>query len=132
MTRFKRKILLIFALSFLLNWVWENLHSNLYLHYSGGDITQWILFQATFLDDVFITLMAIFFLKWNFLKKNLWFSLVLGIVAGIITEIYALHIEWWGYNELMPIVPIINTGLTPTLQLGVLAYITYKIVGMKN
>ncbi|MEX2053011.1 MAG: hypothetical protein WD898_02160 [Candidatus Paceibacterota bacterium] len=132
MTEFKRKLLSVFLLAFLLNWAWENLHSNLYLHYSGGDISQGVLFQATFLDAIFITLMAIFFLKVRFLRRNIWYALVFGVIAGMITEIYALRIGWWGYSELMPIVPIVNTGLTPTIQLGLLAYITYKIVGMKS
>ncbi len=128
----KRKLVYIFVLAFLLNWVWENLHSHFYLHYQGGEITQWILLQSIFADALFITLMAVFFLKSEFLRKNIWYALVLGIIAAIIIEIYALQTGRWEYNELMPIIPIVNTGLTPTVQLGILSYFVYKLVKLKE
>src|SRR3989338_6127191 len=52
-----KKLIAIFALAFLLNLIWENLHSWLYAYYEGGVITEWILLRATLFDAIFITLL---------------------------------------------------------------------------
>jgi len=32
------------------------------------------------------------------------------------------------YNELMPIIPILNVGLSPTIQLGLTGYLAYRAI----
>ena len=129
-----RKLIYIFGLAFLLNWVWENLHSNLYVHHQGGQIveccSQWFLLQATFLDAFFITAMGLLFIKVAYLNKKQWLVFVFGFTAAITTEVYALQAGHWAYTNLMPIIPIINTGLSPTIQLGIIAFAVYKLVGV--
>ena len=123
-----KKLLLIFLCAFALNWIWENLHSRLYYLPSGEPITQYILLRATFFDAIFITLLGALFLKVPFLKERKWYSLIFGFIAAFIIEKYALQTGRWAYNSLMPIIPLLNTGLTPTIQLGLLSYIVIKIV----
>ena len=127
-----KKLILIFAISFLLNWAWENLHSNLYIHYQSGAITQLILLRATLFDAVFITLAGIMFIKFTYFQKRQRYLLLFGFVAAVLIEIYALGSNRWGYNELMPIIPWFNTGLTPSIQLGLLGYITYKLANIRR
>lgn len=55
-------------------------------------------------------------------------SILFGTVTAIIVEIYALNTGLWTYNKLMPIVPLVNTGLTPTVQLGILSYFVLGVV----
>lgn len=128
MTSKSIKILLVFVLAFFLNLIWEVLHSFLYSHYQGGPITRIVLIKASLFDAIFITLIYVLFLKWRYFQKRIWLALLIGFVFAIILEIYALKTGRWAYNSLMPIVPIIGTGLTPTIQLGVLAYLTFKAV----
>jgi len=125
-----KRLLLIFIISFLLNLVWENLHVHLYTHYKGGVITEWILLHATLADAIFITAGGYLFMVVPFLRRNLWISIIVGVLLAIGIETWALETGRWSYNSLMPIIPLINTGLTPTIQLGLLGYLTLRIVGV--
>lgn len=123
-----KKIPIIFNLAFLLNLIWENLHSYLYVHYQGGTITQLVLIRAALFDAIFITLLALIFIAVDYFNRRLWWSLIIGIVFAIILERWALDTGRWAYNDLMPIIPLLKTGLTPTLQLGLLSFSIYKLV----
>ncbi len=120
-----KKLIVIFFLSFFSNIVWENLHSLLYSNYSGGLITQTILIRAALWDAVIIVLICLPFLYIDGLRKKSWLVIVFGVVIAIIIELYALDTGRWAYNAYMPIIPIIKIGLTPTIQLGVLAYLSF-------
>lgn len=121
-----KKLSTIFIVSFLLNFIWENLHSYLYAYYQEGVITQLILLRATLFDAIFITLLAVLFIKILYFKERKWYALVFGVVVAVIIEHFALSGGRWAYNEFMPIIPLLSTGLTPTLQLGILSYIVFK------
>lgn len=121
-------ILLIFLLAFLTNLLWENLHAPLYAHYRGGPITKFILLRASAYDAFVITLMAAIFMAVPALYERLWLALVFGIVFGVVLERWALGTNRWEYKKSMPIIPVLNVGLTPTIQLGALAYLIFEIV----
>ena len=123
-----KKIISVIILAFLLNWIWENLHSYLYVHYQGGPITQALLARAAFIDAFFITTLWLFFQFIPYLKKRIWFAAIFAVIAAIILEKYALNSGRWAYNEYMPIIPAFRTGLTPTIQLGILSFIVFKYV----
>jgi hypothetical protein len=123
-----KKISYIFLLSFLLNFVWENLHSALYAGYQGGKITEFILFRASIGDAVMITILLLPFLFVPWFKKRSWIIAVSGVILAVLIEWYALQTGRWAYNSLMPMIPLLNVGLTPTLQLGLLGYFTYLLV----
>lgn len=127
-----RKILFIFVVSFLLNLIWENLHVFLYSNYRGGQITEFILVRATLADAVMITIIALPFIFFPVLAKKDWFIIVAGIVIAIVIEWYALATGRWSYNDLMPLLPLIRTGLTPTIQLGLLGFLSYRLQKLFN
>jgi hypothetical protein len=122
-----KKVASIFIISFILNFIWENLHSFLYLGYKGGEITEFILLRATLGDAVMITLISLPFTFLNSFKKYTWAIIPIGIIIAVSIEWYALGTDRWAYNEYMPIVPYLEVGLTPLLQLGILGYISVKI-----
>ena len=122
-----KKISLIFVLAFTANLIWENLHSFLYLNYKGGEITEFILIRASLFDALLITVISLFFLHLSFLRNKIWFIFFIGIAVAILNEWYGLSTGRWIYNDIMPIIPIIKTGLSPTLQLGLLGYLSFKI-----
>ena len=117
-----RKITYIFFISFALNLIWENLHVFLYDNYMGGKITEFILLRATLGDAIMITVISLPFIFLPFFKKNQWLILPIGFIIAISIEWYALSAGRWAYNDLMPIIPFLNVGLTPAIQLGILGY----------
>jgi len=125
-----KKLILVYALAFIANWIWEILHSILYLNYKGGLITNFILFRAAFVD-AFIVLVLVFISQKSG-KYKTFFILAGGFIIAIVIEIWGLKTGRWEYNSLMPIIPIIKTGLTPTIQLVITAYIVEKIISNRN
>ncbi|MBI4117419.1 MAG: hypothetical protein HY451_01925 [Parcubacteria group bacterium] len=121
-----KKLFLIFIFSFLLNWIWENLHSVLYYHPGGELMTQGMLLNAALFDAVFITALALFFIKISYLNKRLWLSLIFGLAAAVFIELRALEAGRWAYTSAMPVIPLLNIGLTPFVQLGLLSYFILK------
>ena len=122
--RLLRVLCHIFLISFALNFVWEQVHSLLYVHYKGGPITQFVLLHATFADAIFITITGFVFLYFKELRKKLWISFILLVLLAIGIETWALETGRWAYKDIMPLIPIIKIGLTPTIQLGLLGYTT--------
>ena len=122
-----KKLIIIFFSAFVLNLLWENLHSFLYLNYKGGQITEFILVRASLFDAVLITLILLPFIYLSVLKNKNWLIIVIGTIIAILNEWYGLSTGRWVYSSIMPIIPIVNVGLSPILQLGVLSYVSYKI-----
>lgn len=122
-----KKLFIVFIAAFFLNWVWEELHSVLYIHYQGGAITAIHLLRAAFVDATFIVAAAAVFFSFQALRQRLWLIVPLGVAAAIVLEWFALSTGRWSYNELMPIIPVLKTGLTPTIQLGFTGYIAFKL-----
>lgn len=122
-----KKTFLIFIISFALNAIWENLHSLLYDNYMGGKITEFILLRATLSDAIYITIIALPFIFYPVFRKKDWLIIVFGFIISILIEYYALSTGRWAYNSFMPIIPFLEIGLTPTIQLGLLGYISFKL-----
>jgi len=127
-----RKFILVFIYAFLLNIVWENLHKFLYVHYQNGEITQLVLLRAAITDAVMIfILILVARMLPKFFNRSL-MIIIGGVVIAVILETWALGAGRWLYKDIMPIIPIINTGLTPTIQLGLTGFISYILVYRKN
>lgn len=124
-----KKYFYIFITAFVLNLIWENIHSIFYLNYKGGEITQFILARASLTDAVFI--LIIFFFAIRFFQKSAErkaFIIIAGLFLSIFIEKWAFVTDRWVYADSMPIIPLLNTGLTPTIQLAVLGFISFLIV----
>lgn len=87
-----------------------------------------VLIRASLFDALFITLLSLPFIFIKYFNRRLWLALIIGLVFAIALERYTLATGRWAYNDLMPIIPIIKTGLTPTFQLGLLSLMIYKIL----
>ncbi|MDI6778510.1 MAG: hypothetical protein QMD77_04995 [Patescibacteria group bacterium] len=120
-----KKLALVFILAFLLNWIWENAHSVLYLSYRGGPITYFILLKAAAADAAIIIFLV--FIAGIIPKHKTLFVAVGGLVLAVAIELWALKTGRWAYSASMPLVPIIKVGLSPALQLAVTGYIALKL-----
>jgi hypothetical protein len=98
----------------------------------GKSITQFILFHATLGDAIMITVISLPFIFLTTFKKYDWLIIPIGIIIGISIEWYALGVGRWSYNEYMPIIPLLKVGLTPTIQLGLLGYLSKKVSDIIN
>jgi len=127
-----KKLATIFLLAFFANFIWEYLHASLYLHYQGGAISNLILFRAALFDAVFIVVLGLLFLHIKFLRENLWLALVIGVAFAVGLERWALATGRWAYAPEMPIIPFLQIGLSPTIQLGLLSYLIFWVVIGKN
>ncbi len=121
--------LFIFVVAFVFNVAWENLHAVLYANYKGGSITEKVLLHATFIDALIIT--GCFFLVMFLPSRFAWYvfaTLLLGIAIGI--EWWALSTLRWSYRASMILVPLIKTGVSPTLQLTLTGSLAWFLVSM--
>lgn len=125
---YMKKWILVFLIALGLNLIWENLHSVLYVHYQGGPITELILLRAALVDALIILGLILIVRLIPWLVKYDWLIILLGIIVSLIIEYWAIGSGRWLYKEIMPIIPLLKTGLTPTIQLGLLGYLSYRLV----
>jgi len=125
----------ITSIGFTLNFIWENLHSILYTNVNKPMHILPYHLLATISDVI-----AILFFYWlmaqihksqswihnlNF-KDALWL-LLFGGILGILLEIFFVKLKLWSYNPNMPIIPGIDVGLSPVLQMMFLPLLTFYL-----
>lgn len=114
---------LILLWAFGLNLVWENLQAPLYAGYKTfwqhlpacifGAVGDAILIFCLYLFTKIILPKATGFLFYALLA-------ILGLLSAVVIEKFALQMNLWQYGD-MPMLPIVNIGLYPVLQMTFLA-----------
>ena len=135
-----RILLRVFLASWLLNLIWENLHVFLYDQYRGAFFSQmgwvdrfWILLRASIFDAAFITAIVFLIMLIPWLKgKRLWSLVIVTTLFSISLELYALDTGRWAYNSLMPLIPLLDIGVSPVIQLGLTGYLATRFIFTKN
>ncbi|MFD2512473.1 hypothetical protein ACFSRY_01230 [Pontibacter locisalis] len=126
---------LVLVVGFLLNLIWENAQAPLYEGYKGFYGHFWLCFVAAVVDALVILLLYLLFLVYSQhlywpLAAGFWQRLLLviaGVLLAVWFEKWALNVEQWGYAEAMPIIPILDIGLLPVLQLMFLPFATFWV-----
>ncbi len=132
---FNQYILTVISLSFFLNAIWEILQIHLY---KGGVYTLLhILFCLLASAADAIMVMLIFFGFAIITKNGMWpqilkpihiiFLILIGGVGAVLAETRHLSIGTWSYSDKMPIIPIVNVGLSPVLQFMILPLLIFTI-----
>lgn len=125
-----KQLSIVFVAAFLLNVVWENAHSYLYTHYQGSVITEFVLVKAA-LFDAFVTLIAAILYLWVKPFRSRLDVTIGGLLAFAIgLELFALATSRWFYSSWMPTLPCLEVGITPTIQLALLAYVSFRLAGL--
>jgi hypothetical protein len=125
---------LIAAFIFLLNFIWEISQAFLYEVHFQGRLDFILVHLKAASGDLLIFLLLYFFGVLFFHRDCYWlirnnkvkfmFVSFLGIVVSVVIEKLALSFGRWSYNSLMPIVPVLNVGLTPVLQMIILPVVS--------
>ena len=132
---FKQLILVIAVLAFLLNFAWELVQLPLYKG-AAYDI-QHIAFcaLASVADVLIVLLLYLCFALIN--KKPFWMQhigfrqvfilMIIGGIGAIIAEIAHTAAGNWAYADSMPMLPILNVGLSPVLHFFLLPALIYYL-----
>ncbi len=107
-----------------LNWVWEVVQMAAYKSAEEAMIES--LFFCTLATAVdALTILAIYAVAAFFINGQDWkfylTAALLGSAFAVLFEKIAFAFGWWSYNDKMPVLPVLGTGLLPFVQLTVLA-----------
>ena len=119
-----------FGESFLLHLLWENLQAPLFAGFESYGQHFWICFKAAWGDLLF---MFVIYAGLAIVHRNpFWLTdraayahpatwiavLLIGIVLSVGCELWAVYVDHrWQYTEAMPLIPVLQIGLTPVLQM---------------
>jgi len=115
------------VVSFVLNWVWE-IGQMVAFAVSASWIKSLIFCTLATIVDLLTTFavygVAAFIARRLDWKRNDWHfyvtAAVLGALSAVTFEKIAFAVGLWSYNEKMPVVPLVDTGLLPLVQFTVL------------
>jgi hypothetical protein len=131
------KLISVFIVAVLLNYLWELGQAPLYLggeEYNAG--VFWHCFVASLGDGIMLLLIVT--VGWITLRKPAWFvrpgfrgylvMITTGVVLAVVVEWVAVHgLGRWVYAEKMPTVPGLGIGLVPIAQMLILPPLIFRI-----
>ena len=125
----------VFAIAFVLNAAWEVSQASLYSGERQSLLTTFLhCLPAILLDAIFtVSLYAVLLRSrdCSFPQPTVLGLLLIGIIGGttaVSVELLALLFGWWSYGASMPLVPRLDIGLLPVLQLGILTPLTFFLL----
>lgn len=112
----------------LLHGAWEYLHLPLYTDYEALGTGWHIVAYATAGDIGYTLLIAVLLgagkMNTGWIaradRKDYAIAALLGFLVALCVEYKALYLHRWSYAAAMPIVPLLDVGLSPLLQMTVL------------
>jgi len=121
--------------SFLLNSIWELLHSPLYLWHHDDFRHVSICILASLADTVMVLMLIFLFglafknVFWvNHLTKGRIIVLALvGAIGATIGEMWHTSKGDWAYSDYMPLIPWLGVGVSPVLQFTILPLIIFVV-----
>ena len=132
---FRKLILTICSLAFLLNLVWEIAQGPLYLGYVY-DINHISFCTLASVADMLMVLLLYFAFSF-FYKKPYWLKqmtvpkisslVIIGGIGAILGELRHLAAGSWSYTDTMPTLPFIDVGLSPVLQFMILPTLIFML-----
>ncbi len=130
--------------SVLMNLAWETAQAQLYEGYVNFWQHFWVCLPMSFSDMALV--FALYLAVATSRREAFWITratrrgviviMTLGILVAWGIEYHALITHRWAYLMAMPLIPILNVGLTPVLQMAVLpilsAHIAYRLSGCRK
>lgn len=120
--------------SFLLNLLWENVQAPLFRGYESFAQHFPICLKATATGDMLFIFtiylcLAMVHRDWQWLRNPLTYRhpatwllpIIIGLLLATSFELWAVHAAHrWQYTNSMPLIPLLQIGLTPILQMIVI------------
>lgn len=129
----------LLVISVPLNFVWELAQMPLYVE--GGNLMEFArhCIVPSLGDGVIV--LIIFGVGWWVLRRADWYvrpsasayalMLATGLVISILIEWVAVYgIGRWSYAARMPVLPVLNVGLSPVLQMLLLPPLIFKLAAL--
>jgi hypothetical protein len=120
-------------LAFLLNFAWELIQIPLYKN-PAYNINHVAFCALASLADVLMVLLLYFGLALIF-KNPFWIKplkfhrlvtvVLIGGAGAIVSEMRHLSLGSWAYDNSMPLIPVVNVGISPVLQFMILPLLIY-------
>lgn len=128
----RRSLLAFFGIGFSLHLLWENLQMPLYAGFEYAPLRAhfWICFKAAWGDVLF---MLAIYAALAVVHGNVWWltdkaayaqpatwviAMLVGILLAVSFELWAVYVDHrWQYAAAMPMIPVLQVGLTPVLQM---------------
>ncbi len=122
---------------FILHLLWENLQAPLYASFTSLRDHFWICFKAAWGDLLFM--IAIYAALAIVHRDPFWVSdratyahpatwaitLLIGVLLAVSFELWAVYVDQrWQYTQSMPLIPVLQVGLTPVLQMLIIPLVT--------
>lgn len=138
-TDLARRLTMLFVVADLVNYPWERMQSQRYIDPGGASIPWGLCLAASLADGLFV--LMIFGMGWMALGRRTWFEqpgvegyLVMLTSGGTISvgiEWTTVHVlRWWTYDEQMPLVPLVNIGMVPVIQMLMLPPLILRLVAV--
>ncbi len=132
-------LLALFAVSVVLNYVWEIVHAPLFVGMDSFRAIWWHCLVASLGDGIILWIIHglgwAAFKRWNWSfqpgSRQMAFMLSASLTIAILIEWFAVHgLHRWAYTDQMPRIPVLGVGLTPILQMLILPplifFLTHK------
>ena len=129
--------LLFAAVAFIINYIWEMLRMPFFLEMYFSDFKAWLICGQASLGDVVIILFIfvlgrLIFRRWNWIYHfnvmKMIYLFIIGSSIAILIEIISIKSERWVYSEIMPLIPKIDVGIMPVIQMIILPFLSYILV----
>lgn len=124
-------VVILSSVAFFLHVILENAQAPLYAGYQSFLQHLPICFVGA-LGDVLITILILVFLL--LLKKDLpavrtdfWALAIIGFVIAVAIEQNALLLGKWSYAPAMPLIPYLQVGLVPIIQMTILLPLSFYL-----
>lgn len=129
----------LFAVAVAINYVWEMAQSFLFVGMGSIQAIAWHCFVASLGDGLILCI--IHGIGWGVFRRADWFAgagasrygVMLGaglVIAGAI-EWVAVHVlHRWAYTDLMPVIPGLEIGVIPVLQMLLLPPLAFMAVAI--
>jgi hypothetical protein len=120
------------GVTFILHYLWEYSHLPLYGGYENLSPFLPISVWAS-IGDVLYTLGVVFLIalikrSLSWIQSATWHDFaalaIMGFAVAVFVEYKAFAYDKWYYLETMPVIPFLDVGLSPVLQMAVLLPLT--------
>ena len=131
-------VVAVFAVAVALNYVWEAAQAFLFVGMGSVQSIWWHCFVASLGDGIILWIIQL--AGWVVFGQVDWFAhpgrartglmLGLGLAIAVLVEWVAVHwLQRWAYTEQMPVIPGLEIGVTPVVQMLLLPPLIFWIAG---